>query len=290
MIEKTLLITGVNGQVGWELLRANNTPKDWLVIGLTREDLDLTHPEKISALFDKYQPDLFINPAAYTAVDKAESDEDLAFKINAEAVSVFSMACRDRGVPMVHLSTDYVFDGTKEDAYSEEDPVAPLGVYGRSKEAGERLLRTNLEQHIILRTAWVYGRHGNNFVKTMMRLGAERDELGIVADQHGCPTSAQNIAEAVIDIARGIFEENTAWGTYHFCGAEPTTWYDFAVQIFKNADLKVKANAIKTEDYPTPAARPKNSVLSCEKLQKAFAISPPSWQESLRVMMDDIRD
>ena len=290
MAEKVILVTGANGQVGWELLRPENRDPEWVIIGLTRDDLDLTNPEKIDEIFEKYQPDVFVNPAAYTAVDKAESEQELAMQINAHAPKIFAQACKKRGIPMIQISTDYVFDGTKDGAYVESDPIAPLGAYGVSKEAGEAAIRNVLDQHVILRTAWVYGRHGNNFVKTMLRLGSERDTLGIVSDQHGCPTSAKDIAEAVIEICRAIFENRAEWGTYHFCGTGATTWYEFACQIFKNANLNLTVNAIKTEDYPTPAARPKNSVLDCEKTYKSFGIASPSWQTSLATMMEDIQD
>jgi dTDP-4-dehydrorhamnose reductase len=206
-------------------------------------------------------------------------------------VSNLANACDRTGIPLLHISTDYVFDGKKSAAYVEDDEIAPAGVYGASKAAGEAAVQSVLERHIILRTSWVFSATGNNFVKTMLRLGREREELGIVNDQHGCPTSAQSIAAALLQIAdRCLRGDEIEWGTYHFCGQPDTTWYGFAEQIFEQAKgfENLKVNTIATSDYPTPAARPMNSVLSCRKLESNFGLQQPHWITDLQLVLESL--
>jgi dTDP-4-dehydrorhamnose reductase len=233
-----------------------------------------------------------VNAAAYTAVDRAESEADAAFAVNRDGVGHVASACASAGTACLHLSTDYVFNGRKAGPYIELDPIDPINVYGASKAAGEAELRDRLEQHIILRTSWVYGVHGSNFVKTMLRLGAERDELAIVDDQTGCPTAAASIAAAVVRIAGELRNDRTRWGTYHCCDSEPTTWYRFAQLIFEieaSAGRKVPLlRPISSAEYPSAARRPANSSLDCGRIEAAFGIRRPSWRASLAQVMAEL--
>jgi dTDP-4-dehydrorhamnose reductase len=246
----------------------------------------------------RQRPDLVINLAAYTAVDRAESEPESAWAVNCAGAAHVAAACGEGTTPLIQLSTDYVFDGCKLGAYREEDPVNPLGVYGRSKEAGERAVRAAVPHHIILRTAWVYGAHGTNFVKTMLRLGAERPSLRVVADQQGCPTAAADIASALMAIAGKIERGGANWGTFNFTGAGSTSWHGFAEEIFDVATglgswpvgSKPLVEAITTDQYPTPARRPMNSVLDCRKIAETFGISPPQWRTSLQVVVRELLD
>jgi dTDP-4-dehydrorhamnose reductase len=286
----SILITGAGGQVAHELAIAGSEHQ---LVALSIEQLDITDPGQIDDAFNEYRPDVVINAAAYTQVDRAEEEPAAAFVINRDGVFNLANACDKTGIPLLHISTDYVFDGDKSGAYCEDDEIAPAGVYGASKAAGDAALRSVLERHIILRTSWVFSATGNNFVKTMLRLGKERDELGIVNDQHGCPTSAQSIAVALLQIAdRYLCGDEIEWGTYHFCGQPATTWYGFAKKIFEQAtgfeNLKLKA--ITTSDYPAPAARLLNSVLSCGKLESIFGIPQPHWSEDLQLVLKKLEN
>jgi dTDP-4-dehydrorhamnose reductase len=256
-----ILVTGAGGQVAHELAV---TESEYRVVALSRSQLDITNQQQINTAFEEYRPDILINAAAYTQVDRAEEEPERAFAINRDGVSNLAYACKGAGIPLLHISTDYVFDGNKTAAYREDDEISPAGVYGASKASGEAALRSILERHVILRTSWVFSATGSNFVKTMLRLGKERDELGIVNDQHGCPTSAESIAAALLQISeRYLRGDEIEWGTYHFCGQPETTWYGFAKRIFERAKGfdHLKLNGIPTSEYPTPAARPMNSVL-----------------------------
>jgi dTDP-4-dehydrorhamnose reductase len=283
-VSKKVLITGAGGQVGHELKMATSP---YELIALTRNELDITQQDEVAKTVKKYNPDIIINAAAYTAVDKAEEESNRAFAINCDGVKNLAIACAENNIPLLHISTDYVFNGEKLSAYSEADPIAPLGVYGKSKAEGEAKLRELLPEHIILRTSWVFSSTGNNFVKTMLRLGKERVELSVVSDQQGCPTSAQSIAMVLLDIAQQYFSrKKIPWGTYHYCNQPPTTWYDFASSIFDIAAAidnrpVPKLNAIPTSEYPTPAQRPTNSVLDCRKIEKAFGIVRRDWKVEL---------
>ncbi len=277
------LITGCNGQVGQELM-ALSSAYGFDAVGYGRNSLDITNQQSIQQTIQRQQPDVVINAAAYTAVDKAEEDAEVAFSVNAAAVGYLAQACAESNIPLVHISTDYVFDGSKIGAYDEDDPVSPQGVYGESKLAGEILVREICKEYYILRTSWVFSVHGNNFVKTMLRLGVEKDVLGVVADQYGKPTSASEIAKTIYTM---LNSQKKAWGTYHIAQLETTSWHGFACSIFEEAkkqglSLKVSSpKAITTKDYPTPAKRPMNSELNCDKLQKTFCIRPKQWVESL---------
>ena len=258
-----LMVTGRTGQVGRELERLA-WPSGWRVAAFDHAGLDIARREAVFAAVAEARPDLVINAAA----------------------------CRDSGIPLVHISTDYVFDGSKKGPYREDDPVNPLGVYGRSKEAGERAVREALPEHVILRTAWVYSAHGNNFVKTMLRLAGERPGLRVVADQHGAPTSAADIAGAIAAVARQIASGNRRWGTYHFTGGGATTWHGFAEAILAKAapfrGPPPKVEAIATADYPTPAKRPANSVLDCGRIGEVFGIAQRPWRAALADVIREI--
>ena len=290
-----ILITGAQGQVGKEL-SAISINKGFDVVAAGRVDLDITETQIVEEYISQHQPDIVINAAAHTAVDKAESEQDLAFAINHNGAKNIALACSKLTIPLLHISTDYVFDGSQSDPYSENDAVSPLGVYGESKWQGEEVIRKNLESHIILRVAWVFGAQGNNFVKTMLRLGKDRDELNVVADQFGGPSPAKNIAETLINLVEQYQKDKTlTWGTYHYCGKSKTTWYDFATEIFKLAfeigllDKKVKVNPITTAEYPTPAKRPSNSMLNCTKLKTTFGIDMPEWKDALKKVLTELK-
>ena len=280
----TVLVVGAGGQVGFELTRGA-WPAGWTVRGFARADLDVTDATATRAAVAAIAPDVVVNASAYTAVDRAESEPEKAFAVNRDAVATLAELCRARDVPLLHISTDYVFDGNKEGAYREDEPVAPLGVYGASKEAGEHALRRIWPRHLILRTAWVYGAHGHNFVKTMLRLGAERESLGIVDDQHGCPTAAADIAATLIDLARRMLEPAPPSGTYHYCGEGVTTWYGFATEIFRLSRAlggpAPQLRPISTAQYPLPARRPVNSWLDCGRIARELGIHPRPWRASL---------
>jgi len=285
----TILITGAGGQVGHELAQANSRHR---LVALTRADLDICDPLLIKAAFERFNPGLVINAAAYTQVDRAESEPEQAYAINRDAVSHLANACDSRDLPLLHVSTDYVYSGEGEGDYHEDDATDPRSVYGESKAAGDAALRATLARHIILRTSWVFSATGNNFVKTMLRLGKERTELGIVDDQQGCPTSARSIAEVLLHITdRYLGGESIPWGTYHFCNSPSTSWHDFAAQIFELAggydDLSLRR--ISTAEYPTPAVRPMNSTLNCDKLKSNLAIAIPGWQEELRLVLAQLQ-
>ena len=275
-----ILATGASGQVGRELAALGVT-----VLG--RDACDLAHPERAAAAVREHAPEAVVNAAAYTAVDRAEAEEALATVVNGEAPGALARVCAAMGVPLVHLSTDYVFDGAGDAPRAPEDPAAPLNAYGRSKLAGEAAVRAAAGTHAILRTSWVVSAHGSNFVKTMLRLGAERDALTIVGDQIGGPTPARDIARACVTIARGMTPQQA--GTYHFAGAPDVTWADFARAIFDAAGLDCSVTDIPTSDYPTPARRPLNSRLDCAATEAAFGLARPDWRAGLRDILEDLR-
>lgn len=286
-----ILLLGSTGQVGQELLKTLSTLGE--VITLTRQELDLTNSDQIAETIASWQPKIIINASAYTAVDKAESESELAMAINTVAPKIMAQAAQVLSATLVHISTDYVFNGKNHTPYIEEDEPDPIGVYGKSKLLGELGVKENCDRHIILRTAWVYGARGHgNFVKTMLRLGAEKEELRIVADQIGTPTWSYDIANAIANLLN--FPENQIpWGTYHFTNSGVASWYDFAVAIFEeghklNFPLKIKTVLpITTEEYPTPAQRPAFSVLSKAKFRKTLGVYPPYWRDSLKKMLEE---
>jgi len=278
-----VLIVGCHGQVGTELMAlASNYNIE--AVGFDHDKLDITDEKAVQVCVQAEQPDVVINAAAYTAVDKAEEDAEAAKAVNATGVAHLAKACAQADIPLVHISTDYVFDGSKAEAYVEDDTVSPLGVYGATKLEGEMLAQGICKKHYIFRTSWVFSAHGNNFVKTMLRLASEREELGVVADQYGKPTSAREIARVIYEVLKSKKE---AWGVYHLAQTKVTSWHGFATSIFAEAKnqgvrLNIKTvNPIVTSDYPTPAKRPENSELNCEKLEKTFDIKLRPWSESL---------
>ena len=291
-----LLLLGGNGQVGRELRRSLRPLGDVVVATRDGADADLAAdfaaPRSLAALVREVMPDAVVNAAAYTAVDAAEADADAAFRVNAEAPAAIAAACAGIGARLVHYSTDYVFDGSASRPYREDDATAPLGVYGASKLAGEDAIRASGARHAILRTAWVYAAHGKNFLRTMLRLAGERDELRVVADQVGAPTPAAWIADATADVLRG---GASASGTWHLVADGETNWHGFAEAIMREAHaLGVLARMprvlpIGTADYPTPARRPAYSVLDTTKLRRDFGIAPPDWREGLRATLREMR-
>jgi dTDP-4-dehydrorhamnose reductase len=294
---KKLLLTGINGQVG-NALQARLADQ-YEVIGLTREQLDLTRPDEIRRVISELKPGIIINPAAYTAVDKAESEQALAYAINATAPQVIAEEAMKVKAVLIHFSTDYVYDGNKSTPYTELDEVNPLSVYGKSKLAGEDAIRKVGLPHLILRTSWVYSDYGKNFLKTILRLGAERDSLRIVSDQYGAPTGAHSIATGVEQLLNAWDASDTDHtGVYHFTNQGSASWYEFACQIVKEYEvlssqnglpkLKIKLESIapiSTSEYPTPAVRPINSRLDNTKLNDTFNVSLPLWQDALKVVM-----
>lgn len=284
-----ILVTGANGQVG-HCLKQQLIEQDFDVVALTRSELDISDANAVDACIAAIKPAVIINAAAYTAVDKAEQEHELAYAINRDGAANLARAAKEIDAAILHISTDYVFAGDARGSYREIDATAPQGIYGKSKLAGEQAVVAANDKHIILRTAWVFGEHGNNFVKTMIRLGNNRDALGIVADQEGGPTYAGDIAAALIRIVKHYTAGNqTAWGIYHYSGLPHTSWFGFAQYIFAEvaeAGLYEKTipqlNAITTADYPTPAKRPANSKLDCSKLAQTFGITPSDWQTALK--------
>ncbi len=305
-----IIVIGAQGQVGWELTR-RATALGHDVLAWDLAELDITDADAVNQALDASSATLAINAAAYTAVDKAEQEPELAFAVNRDGPAHLAAACARLNIPLLHISTDYVYDGAKIDPYVEDDPTTPMGVYGASKLAGDEVVRQLLPRHLILRVSWVFSVHGHNFVKTILRLAREREELRVVADQRGCPTYAGDIADVLLELAGRIAEidANDAWGTYHYCGEPATTWHGFASAIIERArddeqspkrrrrsrkpgaiakptppgkPLVVQTvTPITTAEYPTPAARPLNSVLDCAKLADCFGIQPRPWRPGL---------
>jgi dTDP-4-dehydrorhamnose reductase len=281
-----ILLTGGEGQLGTELI-AQSQACGIEILAPTMVEMDLTQPAHINRFWSAFQPAVVINAAAYTAVDRAESEQELTFAVNTKAPALIARRCALEGIPLIHISTDYVFDGLKGSPYLEDDPLAPLGVYGRSKAEGESAVRDALDLHMIIRTAWLYSAHGLNFVKTVMRLAAERDELRVVDDQVGSPTSAADLAAAILTIAGRIGAKKPfPWGTYHYCGNGVTSWYGLAHRVL---ELLVEAGRmasfrltpISTAEFPTPARRPAYSVLDCRRIEATFGVARPPWQASV---------
>lgn len=290
-----VLLLGGNGQVGRELRRSLPALGD--VVVATREGegadiaADFDQVDALAALVETLAPDIVVNAAAYTAVDKAETEADVAYRVNAEAPAVVARACAARDALFVHYSTDYVFDGQSKQPYREDDATAPLGVYGASKQAGEQAIRASGARHVILRTAWVYAAHGKNFLLTMLRLAGERDELRVVADQFGAPTPAAFIADATRALLR---HGSVQSGTLHLTTRGETSWHGFASAIMEDAhELGLLQRMpcvlpITTADYPTPARRPGYSVLDTTRLQRDFGIMPPDWREGLKQTLKEL--
>ncbi len=287
-----LVVFGSNGQVGQALKQVCAGVDTIQYIGVNRQDCDISNEEQVKKTIAELEPDLIVNAAAYTAVDKAEEEREACFDVNENAVRHIAMHAT---CPVIHFSTDYVFNGQQHVPYEAEDPVAPMGVYAQSKVAGERALQEHCPRHLILRTAWVYSPYGHNFVKTMLRLMGEKERIGVVGDQIGSPTSAQDLAEAVIKIAQQVSaKEFCHFGTYHLVSEAAVSWYDFACEIRDQAGLSCQVDKITTKDYPTPAPRPAYTVLSVKKFQNRFGFGLPDWKISLskclRVMKNQGRN
>ena len=285
-----VLIFGSNGQLGQDLME-QAPARQCECVGADLPACDITRVDHLEEAFTSAgRINAVINAAAYTAVDAAESNAGIAFAVNRDAAALMAQACARRGVPLIHVSTDYVFDGLKTSPYLPDDPVHPQGVYGRSKAEGEEALRRHWERHVIVRTSWLFGVHGANFVKTMLRLGKERDTLRVVDDQVGCPTYAGDLAAALLDIAVQVADRKEAWGTHHFCNEVPVTWYAFARRILALARPYERFRAseilpILTTHYPLPAPRPPFSVLDCTSLEQTFGITRRPWEEALKEML-----
>ena len=293
MTQRSVLVTGANGQLGRELLRAT-WPADTSVAGFTSSELDITDADAVASTIANAAADLapvtIVNAAAYTAVDAAEDDEERATAVNSAGVTNLATVANEIDALFIHYSTDYVFDGSKQGWYVEDDPVCPIGAYGRSKAAGE-IAATDAERHLILRTAWVYGALGSNFVTTMLRLASERDELGVVADQFGCPTSAADIAAATVDLV-AAHERQGASGVVHVAAPDDADWHTFAMAVFdaSSAGFDGVCKRLTTAEYPTKAARPANSRLATDRLETLIGRRLPCWSTSLRGVVAELEN
>ncbi|MEC4813520.1 MAG: dTDP-4-dehydrorhamnose reductase [Scytonema sp. PMC 1069.18] len=290
-MNQSILLIGSNGQVGTELQKILSPYGN--LIAVARPTVDLTQPDTLRSAIADTQPQIIINAAAYTAVDKAESEEELANAINAIAPGILAEEAKKLGAFLIHISTDYVFDGNNSHPYKETDSTNPLSIYGKTKLLGEQAIQTACDRYLILRTAWVYGQFGkSNFVKTMLRLGAEREEIRVVTDKIGSPTWARDIAEAIAQMIPLLTSHIV--GTYHYTNSGIASWYDFAIAIFEEAQqlgfpLKVQRIVpITTTEYPTPARRPSYSVLSCAKISAVLKTYPPHWRQALRQMLKEV--
>lgn len=292
MCRPRILVTGAGGQIGGSFVTTAQAA-GFAPLPMPRTRLDLTQEGLIGQVLNDVNPDIVVNCAAYTAVDQAEKEPELACAINAIAPGLLAQWCNDNGRPLIQLSTDYIFSGAGNRPYREDDPIAPINTYGASKAEGERRVRDICQSHIILRTAWIYAAEGKNFVRTMLRLGAERDTIAVVADQRGCPTAASSVAAALCTVVKRLIDgDRTIFGTYHYVDAGETTWYDFAQQIFAEAAIRwghrPTVTPITSDRYPTFATRPKYSVLDTRKFETTFAFTPRPWQENLSEMLATI--
>lgn len=274
----TILVTGANGQLGKEMKELESVYRGFRFIFLSREDMPIHHFELVRNVFKGYQPQYLVNCAAYTAVDKAESEKELAFQVNAEAVGVMAAVCKEYGTKFIHISTDYVFDGNGTTPYTTDAPTNPHSVYGASKLKGEEEAMLYNPDTLIIRTSWVYSEFGKNFVKTMRKLMSERDELNVVSDQIGSPTYAADLAQVIMEIIAG-----GKWvpGIYHFSNSGVISWYDFAVAIRDLSGLQCRVQPIPSNQYPTPAKRPAYSVMDTSKIFSTFNLVPKPWKDSL---------
>jgi dTDP-4-dehydrorhamnose reductase len=278
-----ILVFGKTGQVATELAKRAD------VIAIGRDQADFSDAESVISIVEQTDADVIINAVAYTAVDKAEEEEALAASVNGTTVAQMAIVAAARNIPLLHISTDYVFAGNGTDAWNPTDTTAPLGAYGRTKLLGEEGVIAAGGPHVILRTSWVFSAHGNNFVKTMLRLGEDRDALSIVNDQIGGPTAAADIADALLSIAAQFVAGNGLTGTYHFAGNPNSSWADFAAEIFAQSDLSVNTTGIPSADYPTPATRPLNSRMNCATLKSDYNIEQPDWRVSLTQVLTDLK-
>jgi len=284
----TILVTGANGQLGWELGQLAANYPAFKFVFIDRSQLDLSYPESFEKIIQNITPDCIINTAAYTAVDKSETEKELAFTVNATAVQELARISKELAIPFITYSTDYVFDGEATQPYPISTKVDPINYYGSTKAAGEKMAMEVNENTIIIRTSWVFSSHGNNFVKTMMRLMKERPNLNIVADQKGRPTYAKDLAITTMKMIQAINAGKTIKGVYHFANMGETTWYDFADKIKAIAGLDCVLNPVETKDFPTPAKRPSYSVLDTSKIEQDLAIDIRHWEDALTDCIDHI--
>jgi dTDP-4-dehydrorhamnose reductase len=287
-----ILVTGRDGQLARSLAELAENYPDLSLHFAARPECDLAVPGSAAAAIRAARPDLVISAAAYTAVDKAEQEPDLARRINAHAVGEIADSAAAIGAPLIHVSTDYVFGGTGDAPMREDEPIAPLGAYGRTKAEGEAAVRDGQGDHLILRTAWVYSPFGANFVKTMLRLARDRDEIAVVADQMGSPTNALDLADVILALAsRRASGDQTGWGqTYHATGGGQASWADFAAEIMRESGAHTRIRPIPTSDFPTPAQRPAWSVLDGSKLKEIFGVAMPEWKDSLAPVVKRLLD
>jgi len=284
----TILVTGANGQLGWELGRLAKSYPTIKFVFVDRSQLDLAFPEAFEKMIHTIKPDCIVNTAAYTAVDKSETEKALAYTVNATAVQELARISKTLAIPFITYSTDYVFDGEANQPYLSSTKMDPVNYYGSTKAAGETLAIEANEQTIVIRTSWVFSSHGNNFVKTMMRLMKERASLNIVADQKGRPTYAKDLAMATMKMIEAMNAGKSIKGVYHFANTGETTWFDFAAKIKAIAGLDCALNPIETKDFPTPAKRPAYSVLDTSKIEEALSIAIPHWEDALVSCMKEI--
>ncbi len=284
----TILVTGSNGQLGWELGQLAKSYPAFKFVLVDRSQLDLSFPETFEKMIHTIKPDCIINTAAYTAVDKSETEKALSYTVNATAVQTLASICKKLAIPFITYSTDYVFDGEATLPYASSTKVDPVNYYGSTKAAGETLAMEANEDAIIIRTSWVFSSHGNNFVKTMMRLMKERASLNIVADQKGRPTYAKDLAIATMKMIEAMNAGKSIKGVYHYANTGETTWFDFAAKIKAIAGLDCALNPIETKDFPTPAKRPAYSVLDTSKIEEALSIAIPHWEDALISCMKEI--
>lgn len=284
---KTILVTGGKGQLASCIKDIDATVKGYDFMYVDVAELDITQPEQVHAFFNGQSIGYCINCAAYTAVDTAESNQQLAKRVNVDGAKVLAEACKEHGAALIHISTDFVFDGNQTRLYTEQDQENPLGVYGRTKLDGEKAIAEILPQHYVIRTSWLYSEHGHNFLKTMLRLGSERDSLGVVCDQIGTPTYARDLAKLLLEL---ITRDNVEYGTYHYSNEGVSSWYDFAKAIFDERKIQVALSPIKTEAYPTPAERPRFSVMDKTKVKDKLQIQIPYWRDSLKECLARLTD
>jgi dTDP-4-dehydrorhamnose reductase len=285
---KKILLTGATGQVGWDLSRAL-APLGGLITPDSTE-FNLAEPESLRKNIREWKPDIIVNPAAYTAVDQAEREHDLVFRVNADSPKVLAEEAERLNIPMIHYSTDYVFDGEKGEPYRESDETRPLNIYGESKLQGEMAIQNIVEQHIILRTSWIYSLRGSNFLTTMLRLFKEKDEISVVNDQIGAPTWSRMVAEVTAIIMSQLHQKENGWGLYHLSASGESSWYHFVKEIKRVEDEKRKfsINAISSEQYVTAAIRPKNSLLNSRKLSQQWNVKLPGWDVSLKQCLESL--
>jgi len=284
----TILVTGANGQLGWELGQLAKSYPAFKFVLVDRTQLDLAFPETFAKMIHTIKPDCIVNTAAYTAVDKSETEKALAYTVNATAVQELARISKTLVIPFITYSTDYVFDGEANQPYLSSTKMDPVNYYGSTKAAGETLAMESNENTIVIRTSWVFSSHGNNFVKTMMRLMKERENLNIVVDQKGRPTYAKDLAMATMKMIEAINAGKSIKGVYHYANTGETTWFDFAAKIKAIAGLDCALNPIETKDFPTPAKRPAYSVLDTSKIEEALSLSIPHWEDALASCMKEI--